>query len=383
MRMVMAMGVFLDNEIMYDRALRYLQGAPARADDIPYPSGPPIAEQQIGAFEHFNEFRRTGEESTVQDYGYNEAIHNYIWPNGQGQESSRDQAHALAGTTIICTMAEMAWSQGDNLYGHLDNRPLRGLEHYLRYNLSLDYSFSDQSNPWEPTVESGEFIQRLDRSGRWFSLKINPFIAQNVGPEFFERGKQTLQPVYEMHLAHYRDRLGLPGGETKWLERGLDILTDEIGVEPEGVIGDHPTRGGLTFRRVSPGDPIEGFTNGRPNFAMNTLPTTIEAENYDYFPIDGEGRTYRDRSAENSGLSYRPVDGVDLSSASEGGFALTSIEAGEWVTYTVAVPTAGQYGISVVMRRRDPVVGFALASMMPTSLVKSMFPPVTQVGGIS
>jgi len=213
--------------------------------------------------------------------------------------------------------------------------------------LSLDHSFPDQPTPWEPTVESGEFIQRLDRSGRWFSLQINPYIAQNVGAEFFERGKQTLQPVYEMNLGHYRDRLGLPDDETKWLERGLDILTAEIGVEPEGVVGDYPTRGGLTFRRVSPGDPIQGFHNGVPEFAMNSLPTTIEAENYDYFPIDGEGRTYHDLSASNTGLSYRPVDGVDLTSSSEGGYAVSSIETGEWLTYTVAVPTSGDYGISI------------------------------------
>ena len=42
MRGIMAMGVFLDNEVMYDRALRYLKGMPHRADDLPYPSGPRI-----------------------------------------------------------------------------------------------------------------------------------------------------------------------------------------------------------------------------------------------------------------------------------------------------------------------------------------------------
>ncbi|MDP0492200.1 MAG: LamG-like jellyroll fold domain-containing protein [Verrucomicrobiota bacterium JB023] len=356
MRMVMAMGVFLDNEIMYDRALRYLQGAPAREDDIPYPSGPSIAEQQIASYEHFTEFRRTGQEDTEPDHGYNEVIHNYIWPNGQGQEFSRDMAHGLAGVSIICTMSEIAWSQGDNLYGHLDNRPLLGLEYFYRYNLSYENSYPDQPAPWEPTVENGEFIQRLDRSGRWFSLKANPYLAQNVGPRYFHRGRPSLlqEPCYEMNLGHYRDRLGVDPEDTKWLQRGYDLLTATIGVEPEGTVWDHPSRGGLTFHRVSPGDPIAGITADGPDFAMNLLPMTIEAENYDYFPIDGEGRTYHDVTTNNSGASYRPYDGVDLTPAAVGGHAISSIEPGEWTTYTLSVPAEGDYEVSIHYSSSSP-----------------------------
>ena len=39
-RAMLSMGVFLDNRIMYDRALRYFKGLPHRSDDIPYASGP-------------------------------------------------------------------------------------------------------------------------------------------------------------------------------------------------------------------------------------------------------------------------------------------------------------------------------------------------------
>jgi len=177
MRTVMAMGIFLDNEIMYDRGLRYLQGAPSRADDLNYPSGPPNTTRLPDRDTQFAlESRQDNITNSIQDYGYNEVMHNLIWPNGQGQESSRDQSHALTGPGIISTMSEIAWNQGDDLYGHLDNRVLLGLEHYYRYNLSFENSFSpDQLTPWEPTVENGEFIQRQDRTGRWFSLSINPY----------------------------------------------------------------------------------------------------------------------------------------------------------------------------------------------------------------
>ncbi|MGJ8641240.1 MAG: LamG-like jellyroll fold domain-containing protein [Opitutaceae bacterium] len=347
MRCVMAIGVFLDNEIMYDRALRYLQGAPARSDDIPYISGPSIANTQIATYEHFLEFNRTGERSTIPDYGYNEVIHNYIYPNGQGQEFSRDMAHGLAGVGIIATMSEMAWSQGDDLYGYLDNRPLLGLEYFYRYNLSFENTFVDQATAWEPTVENGEFIQRLDQSGRWFSLKANPFLAQYVGAEFLERGKHNLAPVYEMNVAHYRDRIGVDSDDTKWLERGLDLLIADQGFEGQGTPWDHPSWGGLTFRRQSPGDPIQGFTGDTPIFAMNHLPMVIEAENYDHFPLDGEGRTYHDLSPHNSGAVYRTVEAVDLSVASEGSFAVSEIGSGEWLNYTVSSPSAATYELSI------------------------------------
>jgi len=150
-----------------------------------------------------------------------------------------------------------------------------------------------------------------------------------------------------MNLAHFRDRMNVPSDDTKWLTRGFDLLTQAVGVEQEGTIGDFPTRGGLAFRRVSPGDPIRGFNNDVPDFAMNSLPATIEAENYDYFPINGEGLTYSDLTANNTGSSYRLTNGVDLSSASEGGFAVSSIEAGEWITYTVSPPATGNYDLSI------------------------------------
>ncbi|MGJ8639765.1 MAG: carbohydrate-binding protein [Opitutaceae bacterium] len=346
MRCVMAIGVFLDNEIIYDRALRYLQGAPARADDIPYISGPSIANTQIATYDHFLEYSRTGDENTIADYGYNEVIHNYIYPNGQGQEFSRDMAHGLAGIGIIATMSEMAWSQGDDLYGYLDNRPLLGLEYFYRYNLSFVNSFPDQTTSWEPTVENGEFIQRRDQSGRWFSLKANPYLAQNVGPEYLLRGTFNDDPVYEMNLAHYRDRIGVDSDDTKWMQRGLDLLIADQGFEQAGTPWDHPSWGGLTFRRVSPGDPIQGFVGDTPDYGMNSLPTTIEAENYDYFALDGQGRSYSDNSDTNSGLAYRQGESVDISAASEGGFALSDIESGEWVTYTVSVPSSGNYDIT-------------------------------------
>lgn len=347
-RSLMAMGIFCDNDIMYDRALRYLQGLPHRPDDLAYPSGPPVTTPMTTGNEYYDEFSQKSRSNTIEDYGYNEVISNYIWENGQGQESSRDQAHGLGGVSIITAMCEMAWSQGDDLYGHLDNRPLLGLEYYLRYNLSYEHSYPDQLTPWEPTVESGEFIQRLDRTGRWKSLKINPYTGGNLTEDDWNRGMHNYNAIYEMNLGHYKYRMNLDSSKTKWLERGFQVMTDKLGVENDDHAVDHPGWGGIKFRRVSPGEPITGFESGTtPIYGMNIVPTSIEAENYDYFPIQGEGKTHHDVDTVNSGGLYRMDQGVDIDTCSAGGYMLNGLQDGEWLTYTVAVPSTALYTISI------------------------------------
>ncbi|MDF7799241.1 alginate lyase family protein [Pontiellaceae bacterium B1224] len=351
-RSLMAMGIFCDNEIMYDRALRYLKGLPHRPDDVPYPSGPPILSDRMNSSnEYYDEYRQMRRDDRIEDYGYNEVMEHYIYENGQCQESARDQAHALGGVSIISAMCEMAWNQGDDLYGHLDNRVLKGLEFYFRYNLSLEHTYPDQPEPWEPTLESGEFIKRSDRTGRWTSLKINPWVGNNL--ERQSRGLHNYNGIYEMNLGHYKDRLGLPATETKWLERGFQVMTDKLGVEDDAHAVDHPGWGGIKFRRVSPGDPVQGFdADGLPIFGINRIPCAIEAENYDFFPISGNGRTYYDTTEGNRNKTYRNDD-VDIVQLPDGGYALSELMASEWLTYTVHVPKSGNYDLSVRYMARE------------------------------
>lgn len=347
MRAVLGIAIFLDNEIMYDRVLRLSRGATNRTDDFPYPTGPPVNGDPTAIHEYAIQWGQNSRDTDIADYGYNELISNYVFENGQNEESSRDQVHGAVGLINLTTICETAWSQGDDLYGHLNNRPLTGWEFWARYNLSFTNSFSDQPTPWEPSVESGEYFQRLTRTGRRLPLKINPFVDGNEGN--LTRGEVNDEPVYEINLAHYRDRMGISGEDIKWLERGHEVIEEEQGFEDEANnVFSMTGWGGMRFRRVSPGDPIQGFTNGVPNFAMNSLPLTIEAENYDYFPLDGQGLTYFDQSeTTNTGSSFRSTEGVDVSPTSEGDFAISSIESGEWLTYTVSAPETGLYALEI------------------------------------
>jgi len=99
---MIAMGIFLDDRAMFDRAANYY---------------------------------RSGEG--------NGAITNYFNEFGECQESGRDQSHTQMGLEFLANTCEFAWNQGVDLYGEADNRLLKGFEYTARYNLGYDV-------PYEP-----------------------------------------------------------------------------------------------------------------------------------------------------------------------------------------------------------------------------------------
>ena len=94
MQTMIAMGVFLDDQKMFNRAK--------------------------------NQFL-TGEG--------NGTIGLYFKESGQCQESGRDQAHTQMGLEFLANTCETAWIQEVDLYGALDNRLLKGFEYTAKYNL--------------------------------------------------------------------------------------------------------------------------------------------------------------------------------------------------------------------------------------------------------
>jgi len=339
-RTVMAMGIFLDNEIMYDRALRYIQGLPHRSDDLAYPAGPPSTTGLINSDE-YSETYSTSSANTIEDYGYNELINHYIWETGQSQESSRDQQHVLFGLGLIQSMAEMAWNQGYDLYGFNNHRLLKGLEYSMRYNVSAVQSFPDQPTPWEPTVADGNFMEGFDRTKRWYSKAISP-----IGRGDFP----GIRPLFEISVAHYLGRGIKTDNEAKWVSRARDYAIEKSGYEQAGWTNDAIGWGALTARRAEYcyGDPISGFdSTGHPIFSMNVLPMTLEAENFDYFVTSGNGKSYSDATTENTGGEYRTDEAVDIAVRDDVGYVITHTETGEFLIYTVAVPVKARYNLAI------------------------------------
>ncbi len=87
---------------------------------------------------------------------------------------------------------------------------------------------------------------------------------------------------------------------------------------------------------------------GTPPTISNTTATKLEAENYDQ---GGEGVGYHDGSASCNagGSTYRGSDcvGIKDTTTYSNGHAVGYYDNGDWLSYTVSVPTAGTYTLGV------------------------------------
>ncbi|MEU8108253.1 AbfB domain-containing protein [Nonomuraea muscovyensis] len=138
----------------------------------------------------------------------------FAHPGGlaQFQESGRDQGHTMMGLGLLGSIAEMAWNQGLDLYGHAGNRIMRAAEYVARYNLGEDV-------PFTPYVwGTGTTCARREQT-----------VVSAVA-----RGQN--RPVWELLYHHYANRRGLSVPYTKaYAER----------VRVEGGGGDYgPNSGG-------------------------------------------------------------------------------------------------------------------------------------------
>lgn len=97
---MLAMGVFLDDEKIFDRAVTYFRKGPGN-----------------GAIsQYFNDF-------------------------GECQESGRDQVHTQMGLGYLGCACEIAWKQGIDLYEAENNRLALGYEYFAKYNLGNDVPY--------------------------------------------------------------------------------------------------------------------------------------------------------------------------------------------------------------------------------------------------
>jgi len=86
---------------------------------------------------------------------------------------------------------------------------------------------------------------------------------------------------------------------------------------------------------------ITATGNGTP-FTGTPIPVpgTIPAV---YFDKGGEGVGYHDNEPANIGLLFRPSEGVDIENSNNGGYDVYWMVAGEWLEYTIQIPSDGFY----------------------------------------
>jgi hypothetical protein len=142
----------------------------------------------------------------------NGAIEHAVWklyPDGLGQvqESGRDQGHTLLDIALLGAFCQMAWNQGDDLFGYDDNRLLQGAEYAARYNLGQDVPYTPYSN------------------------------SDVTQPQVSSAGRGNARPVWELLYNHYVVLKALDAPYVEAFARKL---------RPEGGGGDYgPNSGGF------------------------------------------------------------------------------------------------------------------------------------------
>ncbi|WP_423595402.1 LamG-like jellyroll fold domain-containing protein [Roseateles sp. MS654] len=137
---------------------------------------------------------------------------------GQWQESGRDQGHATLSLGMAGYFCEMAWNQGDDLYGMDDNRLLAGAEYVAKSNLR-------------------------DASGAFYSLPFYVYSnRQGTRTAVSDGGRPNGRPCWEPIYNHYVKRKGL---SAPW----VSALAAQLRPEGNTWLGDDLSFGTLTYTR--------------------------------------------------------------------------------------------------------------------------------------
>jgi hypothetical protein len=104
---------------------------------------------------------------------------------GQWQESGRDQGHCTLGIGLMASFCEMAWNQGDDMYGYDSNRFMKGAEYVAQYNTNNTVPYTTYT---------------------WGTGQNCAQMSQTV---ISDASRGNLRPVWEMVYNHYAKRLGL------------------------------------------------------------------------------------------------------------------------------------------------------------------------------
>lgn len=159
----------------------------------------------------------------------------YMHPGhfGQWEESGRDQGHATLGMSLGGDLLEMAWNQGDDLYGLYNNRFLAAAEYVARSNLL------DENGKTYPMPYAREQDPSQPHTSLW--TEVN---------QSFQHGRNAWEPIYN----HYANRMGLAAP---------NVTRMALQCEPKyGGSSDDVWWPTLIHRRVYPGSmkPASGLT---------------------------------------------------------------------------------------------------------------------------
>ncbi|MGI6224420.1 MAG: hypothetical protein ACOYJG_12590 [Prevotella sp.] len=376
MHCLMAMGIYLDNDTIYERALRKVLSMPHRSDDLPYLSGgfwPKPGAKPYSSMPDYNLHYKVegnyvdGYEGDTTDYGYDDELKYWIYENGQCEESSRDQGHVMDGIGNLVDIAQIAWNQGDDIFTAYDKRLLKGITYSAKYNYSWLNEVKGErywqgEEVFEPTVENGQFIQCLSRTHGWYSVAINPYHDTD---STWSRGEKYKNP--QKMLMAYKTRLGCSDDDVLWINRACVINEDSIAIARADADYDawsdkYAANELLTKRTVWMAGDGGVFQNKQHVSGLPKMPGSINAVDYDYFnaEVSGQGRTWY-TDAERTDNLYREEGGLPITEGDDG-YVLTNLGDSAWANYTFTLAEGGTYKIKVRARveQAGATLGFSV-----------------------
>jgi len=166
--------------------------------------------------------------------------------------------------------------------------------------------------------------------GPWSHL-YDIYFGTNPNPPVLETDKELGSPL-EGQVETFTINNLLPGTTYYW--RIVDKTWAQM------------TNSGPVWSFVTAGTPPGGNNPPPPSSTpyggtAPAMPGTFQAENFDE---GGQSFAYFDTTGGNSGSVYRATD-VDLEPTTDtgGGYNVMKTRAGEWLKYTVNIPTSGSY----------------------------------------
>jgi hypothetical protein len=215
----------------------------------------------------------------------------YIYDHGECQESGRDQQHTQLGLGHMGDCCEVAWNQGLDLYGAVQDRLLAGFEYTAKYNLDNDVLFTPDN----------------DRTGKYHHDVIST--------------RSALRPVYEQIWNHYVQRKGLVA---PWTEKAAEMLRPE----GAGPGADQTGFGTLLYTRPrSVVPPKRNAPDAPAGVYVEPEPEGVRVE----FTLPSSATAATISRQEATGKGYRVI-ARDLK---EGSFLDRTAVAGQLYTYRV------------------------------------------------
>jgi hypothetical protein len=213
------------------------------------------------------------------------------------------------------------------------------MRHYYHYvQMALKYQF-----PFQAWDDGGDFgiYQRASRT--WRDERDLLIETYADGPADFRISGDTTFTL------SWADQFPFRLQDITIERRVVGDAYDTLAVLPLGTVSyvDQTAQGGISYDyriryradqhpdRVSYPIRVTRKPTARRPFQGNVhqLPGTIEAEHYDE---GGQGLTFFDSDAQNTGGAFRPAEGVDIQARDDGGFHVGWVTTGEWLEYTVS-----------------------------------------------